>query len=573
MNRRATLGVMLGGLAAGVPSTRQVQPGVHSPGMPPESDRSATIQSAVDQIKQSFQPGGVMLPPGRITSRMPIVLAGDYHGGITLQSNGGEIVGGDASIFKLGNLADPGPEHRLNTRIRGVNLTGLGKEATGSVGVAIENTADVFLADGIYREFRYAIRSTGGLLWDAYNLTLRDSGYGLYAIDTPDFAPNSINLYSTRIVKCDVAIHTKNNPNGVFSFWGGEVEGNNERGHDHDGRKVVEHDAAGSINYIGAHFESNPGQYNLFYRGADQTKTLMMLGCQVIAGASEQVHVERGRGSFIASRITSGGKAGIVFGVEASGTVIDCEADISGPGVGNVVALRNGRLAFGTNPTSVEPLISATAAAMSEARGVAARWQGDTVQLQFCDAAGRINGRLQTSTNDHVLHNANAGGGWIVAAGNRPVVRVGRGGAQAIEGSAPNATLCGTAALPWAGGYTQVAFQVTSDRRVKRDIRPISERERAVALRCKGLLRAFRLTAEYDRDSERAVTHYGVIAQDVIAAFEVEGLDALATGIVRHTVWSADAGGDGAMGAESKPAGDLYSINYEQLYALLISVL
>ncbi len=514
-----------------------------------------------------------MLPPGRITSRMPIVLAGDYHGGITLQSNGGEIVGGDASIFKLGNLADPGPEHRLNTRIRGVNLTGLGKEATGSVGVAIENTADVFLADGIYREFRYAIRSTGGLLWDAYNLTLRDSGYGLYAIDTPDFAPNSINLYSTRIVKCDVAIHTKNNPNGVFSFWGGEVEGNNERGHDHDGRKVVEHDAAGSINYIGAHFESNPGQYNLFYRGADQTKTLMMLGCQVIAGASEQVHVERGRGSFIASRITSGGKAGIVFGVEASGTVIDCEADISGPGVGNVVALRNGRLAFGTNPTSVEPLISATAAAMSEARGVAARWQGDTVQLQFCDAAGRINGRLQTSTNDHVLHNANAGGGWIVAAGNRPVVRVGRGGAQAIEGSAPNATLCGTAALPWAGGYTQVAFQVTSDRRVKRDIRPISERERAVALRCKGLLRAFRLTAEYNRDSERAVTHYGVIAQDVIAAFEAEGLDALATGIVRHTVWSADAGGDGAMGAESKPAGDLYSINYEQLYAFLISVL
>jgi hypothetical protein len=560
---------MLGGLAVAGPSTRQSPPDADGSRIPAGPDRSATIQGAVDQVKRSGQPGGVALPAGRIASRLPIVLAGDYHGGITLQSNGGEIAGGDAPIFRLGNLADPGPEHRLNVRLGGTNLVGPGKDAGESVGVAIENTADVFLADGIYRGFRYAIRSTGGLLWDAYNLTLRDSGHGLHATATSDFAPNSINLYSARIMKCDVAIHTANNPNGVFNFWGGEIEGNNERGNDRDGRKVVEHEAAGSINYVGAHFESNPGQYNLYYNGADQTKTLMMLGCQVIAGAGEQVHVERGRGSFIASRIVSGGKSGIVFGAQASGTMIDCEADVSGPGVANVAALRAGRLAFGANPTSVEPLISATAAAVREARGIVARWQGDTIQLQFCDAAGRVNGRLQTSTSDHVLHNANAGGGWIVAAGDHPVVRVGRGGAQAIEGSAPNATLCGTAAMPWAGGYTQTAFRVTSDRRLKRDIRPIGERERAVALRCKALLRAFRLTAEYERDGERAVMHYGVIAQDVIAAFEAEGLNALATGIVRHTSWSDDAEGDGVAGE----AGDLYSVNYEQLLALLISVL
>lgn len=576
IDRRATLGVMLGGLAAGVPSARQVQSDTSVSDGPPGSDRSAMIQSAVDEVKKSLQAGGVTLPTGRITSRVPIVLTGDYHGGVTLQSNGGEIVGGNAPVFKLGDLADPGPEHRLNARIRGINLTGPGKEGTDSAAVAIENTADVFLADGIYRQFRYAVRSTGGLLWDAYNLTLRDSGYGLYATETPDFAPNSINLYSTRIVKCDTAIYTSNNPNGVFSFWGGEIEGNNERGHDRDSKKVVEHENAGSTNYIGAHFESNSGQYNLYFNGADQTKSLMMLGCQVIAGAREQVHVERGRGSFIASRITSGGKAGIVFGVQASGTVIDCEADIGGPGVGNVAALRHGRLAFGANPTSVDPLITATAAAMREARGVAARWQGDTIQLQFCDEAGRINGRLQTSTNDHVLHNANTGGGWIVAAGDHPVVRIGRGGAQAIEGSAPNATLCGTAALPWAGGYTQTAFRVTSDRRVKRDIRPIDERERAVARRCKGLLGAFRLNSEYDRDGNRAVLHYGVIAQDIIAAFEAEGLDALATSIVRHTVWPAqpgDAGVDDEARSDAERGGDLYSVNYEQLYALLISAL
>lgn len=567
IDRRATLGVVLGGLVGTHALTGQTLRDGTGSRIPAGPERFAAIQSAVDQVKRSGQAGEVALPAGRITSKSPVVLAGDYHGGVTLRSNGGEIVGDDAPVFKLGNLADPGPEHRLNARIRGINLTGPGKDVTGSVGVAIENTADVFLTDGIYRQFRHAIQSNGGLLWDAYNLTLRDSGYGLSATETSDFAPNSISLYSVRILKCDTALRTANNPNGVFNFWGGEIEGNNERGHDHDGRKVVEHQAAGSINYIGAHFESNPGQYNLYYNGADQTKTLMMLGCQVIAGASEQVHVERGRGSFIASRIVSGGKAGLVFGAQASGTMIDCEADISGPGMGNVAALRAGRLAFGANPTSVEPLISATAAAVREARGVVARWQGDTIQLQFCDAAGRVNGRLQTSTSDHNLHNANANGGWIIAAGDRPVIRVGRGGAQAIEGSAPNTTLCGTAALPWAGGYTQTAFRVTSDRRLKRDIRSVSDRERAVARRCKALLRAFRLNAEYEHDGNRAVTHYGIIAQDVIAAFEAEGLDALTTGVVRHTTWPG-YGDDGET-----QAGDLYSVNYEQLYALLISIL
>lgn len=561
---------MLGGLTVAASSaTQQVQPAALVQTGPVGSDRTAEIQAAADRIKQSLQSGGVALPSGRVIAKRSIALAGDYHGGVVLQANGGELVGSAAAVLKLGNLSEPGPEHRLNARIDGINLTGSGKTAVNAVGVSIENTADVVLTNGIYRQFRHAIRSTGGLLWDAYNLTLRDSGYGLYATETRDFAPNSINLYSTRIVKCDLALYTRNNPNGVFTFWGGEVEDNNKGGHDRDGRKVVEHEAAGTISYIGAHFETNPGQYNLYYRGADATKNLMLLGCQVIAGAAEQVHVERGRGSFLASRITSGGKAGIVFGAEASGTVIDCEADISGPGVGNAVALRNGRLAFGANPTSVEPLISATAAAVREARGVVARWAGDTVQLQFCDANGRPNGHLQTSATEHVLHNGNTGGGWTIAAGNRPTLRVGRGGAATIEGGAPNATLCGTAALPWAGGYTQTAFRVTSDRRAKRDIRPIHERERAVAQRCKHLLRAFRLNAEYAREGERSVTHYGVIAQDLIAAFAAEGLDALATGIVRHNEWPEQT--TGAAGLGDMPQGELYSVNYEQLYALMLS--
>lgn len=570
VDRRSSLGVMLGGVAAASASAKD---GLGPPDRADAtgSESGVTIQQTIAEIKRSGAPGGITVRTGKIASRQPIVVSGDFHGGLTLQSNGGELVGGSSAILKLGNLADPGPEHRINARISGINLTGPGKVAADAVGASIENTADVFLADGTYRGFSHAIRSTGGLLWDAYNLTLRDSGYGLYAVETSEFAPNSINLYSTRIVKCDRAVFTRNNPNGVLTFWGGEIEGNNESGDDRDQCKVVEHKAAGTINYIGTHFESNPGQYNLHYSGADGSKNLMMLGCQVIAGAAEQVHVHVGRGSFVASRITSGGKLGIVFGAAASGTVIDCEADVSGPGVGNVVALRHGRLAFGTNPTPVEPLISATAAAVREARGVVARWHGDSVTLQFCDATGRPNGHFKTSMSDHSLHNGNAQGGWVVTAGARSLFRIGRGGAQAIEGGSPNDTLCGTGAVPWAGGFTQTAFKVTSDRRAKRDIRAISERERAVAQRCKELLRAFRLKSEFARDGDGAITHYGVIAQDIIAAFAAEGLDALATGVVHRNTWRANDTEGAKEGAV--PLEELFSVNYEQLYALMLSTI
>ncbi len=574
LTRRTTLGILAGGLtsfdAAGKTATGVVQDALA------EQANAAKIQAEADAIRSGRQPGGITLPNGELQGSAPITLKGDYHGGISLDAQGTTLVNQRGTAILLGDLTRPGPEYRLNARISGVNLAGSRKWASDTAGVRIEDTADVLLRDGIYSGFNYAIRSVGGLIWDAYNLTLRDSGYGLHATETSTFAPNSINLYSTRIIKNDLAVYTGNNPSGVINFWGGEIEDNNNGGSDKDGKKIVHHDNAGSINYFGNHFESNPGQYNLYYTGASEAKNLLMLGCQVIAGAAEQVHVERGRGTFVASRITSGGKRGIVFGADASGSVIDCEADLSGPGLSNVISLRSGRLAFGWNPVAGDPLVHATPAAIQAARNIVAQWQNDTVQLRFRNAAGAISGYIQASLNDHTLHNSNSKGGWAIAAGNQTVLRVGRGGMQAIEGNGPNTTHCGTASAPWAGGYTQTAFKVTSDRRAKRDIRPLEERERAVAIRCKGLLRAFRLNAEYQELGEGAVTHYGMIAQDIIEAFAQEGLDALATGIVRHNRWPERAeqrDASGAVTAEAAPAGDLYSVNYEELYALIISTL
>jgi hypothetical protein len=66
----------------------------------------------------------------------------------------------------------------------------------------------------------------------------------------------------------------------------------------------------------------------------------------------------------------------------------------------------------------------------------------------------------------------------------------------------------------------------TSDRNDKQDIEELSEAEHRVAVACKGLLRKFRWKSAFKEKGDGARIHFGIIAQDLQAAFEAEGLDA-----------------------------------------------
>ena len=65
----------------------------------------------------------------------------------------------------------------------------------------------------------------------------------------------------------------------------------------------------------------------------------------------------------------------------------------------------------------------------------------------------------------------------------------------------------------------------TSDATNKQDIDVISEAETRVALACKGLMRKFRFIDAVDKKGDNARIHFGIIAQDLQAAFVAEGLD------------------------------------------------
>ena len=81
----------------------------------------------------------------------------------------------------------------------------------------------------------------------------------------------------------------------------------------------------------------------------------------------------------------------------------------------------------------------------------------------------------------------------------------------------------------------------TSDRNEKQDIAEMDEAERRVAVAAKGLIRKFRWKDAVAEKGDDARIHFGIIAQDLQAAFEAEGLDAGRYAMfISSTWWEAD---------------------------------
>jgi hypothetical protein len=89
-----------------------------------------------------------------------------------------------------------------------------------------------------------------------------------------------------------------------------------------------------------------------------------------------------------------------------------------------------------------------------------------------------------------------------------------------------NAIDIGDSAYRFKDIYRSGSTFQTSDRTMKQDIRDLTDAERNVAVACKGLLKAFRFIDAVEKEGVDANIHFGIIAQDLAAAFSAEGLDA-----------------------------------------------
>jgi len=77
----------------------------------------------------------------------------------------------------------------------------------------------------------------------------------------------------------------------------------------------------------------------------------------------------------------------------------------------------------------------------------------------------------------------------------------------------------------------------TSDRNEKQDIAELTDAEQRVAVAAKGLLRKFRWRDAVEAKGDEARTHFGIIAQDLQAAFTSEGLDASRYAMFCSNTW------------------------------------
>lgn len=144
---------------------------------------------------------------------------------------------------------------------------------------------------------------------------------------------------------------------------------------------------------------------------------------------------------------------------------------------------------------------------------------------------------------------------------------------------ADNSYSWGTSAKRWSVIYAATGTINTSDARTKTQVEDLSEAERRVAIKIKGIVKKFKFVDSVEKKGGAARIHVGVIAQEVAAAFESEGLDAFAYGLFCYDEWQDEyktipaTEGNTEQQELRTAAGNRYGIRYEELLCFVIASL
>ena len=134
-------------------------------------------------------------------------------------------------------------------------------------------------------------------------------------------------------------------------------------------------------------------------------------------------------------------------------------------------------------------------------------------------------------------------------------------GSSYFRPNTDNTINLGGASNRWKEIFAGNATINTSDGREKQQIRSLTDAEHAVAVSIKGLLRAFKFNDSVTEKGDSARIHFGVIAQDVKAAFEAQGLVAEKYGLFCYDEWTEESellDENGKVVRSYRPAGVLH---------------
>jgi hypothetical protein len=125
--------------------------------------------------------------------------------------------------------------------------------------------------------------------------------------------------------------------------------------------------------------------------------------------------------------------------------------------------------------------------------------------------------------------------------------------------AADNTATLGGASNRWTTVYATTGTINTSDRNEKQQIADLNAAEKAVGQTLKGMIKTFKFNDSVLIKGSNARIHFGIIAQDVKAAFEAQGLTA-----ENYGVFCSDTLPDGST---------RLGVRYEELFALILGAI
>jgi hypothetical protein len=146
--------------------------------------------------------------------------------------------------------------------------------------------------------------------------------------------------------------------------------------------------------------------------------------------------------------------------------------------------------------------------------------------------------------------------------------------ASALLARQDNTTDLGGASFRFKTVYAGTGTINTSDGREKQQVQDIDPAAIRAIRRVKFV--QFKFNDAVALKSDGARWHFGVIAQQVKEAFEAEGLDAFAYGLLCYDEWQAEPeilNDDDTVAQPARPAGNRYGVRYDELFALKLAAI
>lgn len=165
---------------------------------------------------------------------------------------------------------------------------------------------------------------------------------------------------------------------------------------------------------------------------------------------------------------------------------------------------------------------------------------------------------------------------WVTDAGGAGVVVQLDQATGDWEPNADDAQDLGSASKRWDDVWSTGGISA-SDKNLKEDIQDLDEAEKKVAVACKSLVKKYRFKSAVEKKGDAARTHVGIIAQELQAAFEAEGLDPFKYSMVCRDTWY-EKEIDGNVDVKNVPTEGYQevtkmSVRYTELLAFIISAL